>query len=120
MKVYGSGSGASRLVCGDKGYFAAVESKIAVLKGKDAALVIGSGFQANISVIPAICTRESLIVMDRLCHSSLVHGAVLSRAEIIRFRHLDLAHLAEILEKAVHIKYRQNTCCDRISFQYGW
>lgn len=105
MKVYGSGSGASRLVCGDKGYFAGVESKIAVLKGKDAALVIGSGFQANISVIPAICTRESLIVMDRLCHSSLVHGAVLSRAEIIRFRHLDLAHLAEILEKAVHKKY---------------
>lgn len=105
MKKYGNGSGASRLVCGDKGYFSGVESKIANLKGKQAALVIGSGFQANISAIPAICTRESLIVMDRLCHSSLVHGAVLSRAEIIRFRHLDMAHLSEILAKADSKKY---------------
>ncbi|WP_027359062.1 aminotransferase class I/II-fold pyridoxal phosphate-dependent enzyme [Desulforegula conservatrix] len=105
MKAYGSGSGASRLVCGDKGYFAGIESKIASFKGKDASIIIGSGFQANISVIPAICTRESLIVMDRLCHSSLVHGAVLSRAEIIRFRHLDLSHLAEVLEKAALKKY---------------
>lgn len=105
MKKYGNGSGASRLVCGDRGYFSGVESKIANLKGKQAALVIGSGFQANISAIPAICTRESLIVMDRLCHSSLVHGAVLSRAEIIRFRHLDMAHLSEILAKADSKKY---------------
>lgn len=105
MKKYGNGSGASRLVCGDRGYFSGVESKIANLKGKQAALVIGSGFQANISTIPAICTRESLIVMDRLCHSSLVHGAILSRAEIIRFRHLDMAHLSEILAMADSKKY---------------
>lgn len=105
MEKYGAGSGASRLVCGDRGYFSGVEAKVANLKGKEAALVLGSGFQANISVIPAICTRKSLIIMDRLCHSSLVQGAVLSRAEIIRFRHLDLSHLAEILEKADLNKY---------------
>lgn len=105
MVNFGNGSGASRLVCGDRGHFKDVESKISALKGKEAALVIGSGFQANISVIPAICTRDSLIVMDRLCHSSLVHGAVLSRAEIMRFRHLDLNHLDEILEKALARKF---------------
>lgn len=105
MEKYGNGSGASRLVCGDRGYFSGIEKKISELKGKEDALVLCSGFQANISVIPSICTRNSLVVMDRLCHSSLVQGAVLSRAEIIRFRHLDLEHLSEILENADLKKY---------------
>lgn len=99
MERYGNGSTASRLVCGTYDCFVSVEEKLAALKGTESSLIFNSGYQANVSVLPAITDRKSLILSDRLNHSSLIQGALLSRCDKVRFRHNDMDHLKTLLEK---------------------
>jgi 8-amino-7-oxononanoate synthase len=107
LNRYGAGAGASRLVCGSYPYFAELETRLAALKGTEAALIMNSGFQANASLIPALVNRDSLVLTDRLCHNSIIQGVLLSRARHHRFRHNNLGHLRELLE-------RHGQTCDRI------
>jgi 8-amino-7-oxononanoate synthase len=101
-KRYGTGSTASRLICGNYDCFQAVEEKLAELKGTEAALILNSGFQANVSILPALADRETLILSDQLNHNSIVQGALLSRCRILRFRHNDVAHLEELLKENIN------------------
>jgi 8-amino-7-oxononanoate synthase len=95
---YGAGSTASRLINGNLPYFGSVEKKLAVLKGTEAALILNSGWQANVSLLPALTDRKSLILSDRLNHNSLINGCLLSRCRVTRFRHNDMDHLEQLLE----------------------
>ena len=99
MERYGAGSTASRLICGTYECFDRVEQKLAALKGTESALLLSSGFQANVSILPALTDRHSLILSDRLNHRSLVEGALLARCRVIRFQHNDLDHLRQLLEE---------------------
>ena len=101
-KRYGTGATASRLICGNYDCFQVVEEKVAHLKGTEAALILNSGFQANVSILPALADRETLILSDQLNHNSIVQGALLSRCRILQFRHNDMAHLEERLKDNVN------------------
>ncbi|MEE3258590.1 MAG: 8-amino-7-oxononanoate synthase [Candidatus Latescibacterota bacterium] len=94
---YGTGARASRLISGSHPGFSGVEETLAKLKQTERALVLNSGFQTNISLLPALADRDSVILLDRLCHNSLVQGAILSRCRLRRYRHGDLDHLRELL-----------------------
>jgi 8-amino-7-oxononanoate synthase len=96
---FGAGSTASRLICGNLPAFGGVEKKLAELKGTESALVMNSGWQANISLLPALTDRKSLILSDRLNHNSLIMGCLLSRCRVVRFRHNDMGHLEKLLEE---------------------
>ena len=101
---WGAGSAASRLVCGNLPPFETVETKLAKGKGAEAALVFVSGFQANSSVLPALLDSrvlgaEPLVFCDKLNHASLIQGCLAAGVKQIRFRHNDMGHLAELLEK---------------------
>ncbi len=96
---YGAGATASRLVCGNYPCFAELETRLAIMKGTEAALIMNSGFQANVSLIPALVDRKSLVLADRLSHNSINQGILLSRARFLRFRHNDLDHLQELLAR---------------------
>ena len=104
IRRYGAGAGSSRLVNGNHPLYAALERKLAVLKGTEDAVVFGSGYLTNLGVIPALVGRTDLILLDELCHSCLLAGAELSRARVLPFRHNDVAHLAELLhtERPTH------------------
>ena len=98
---YGVGSGASQLVCGHSGAHAALEEDLAAATSRDRALVFASGYLANLSLVTALCPgRDDLIVLDRLCHASLIDGAILARARFKRYRHGDAGSLDSILEQA--------------------
>ena len=99
IRLYGSGSTASRLVCGNFECIEQVEKKIAELSGYETALIFNSGFQANVSLLPALSDRDTLILSDWLNHNSIIQGAMLSRCHVQRFRHNDLGHLEELLKK---------------------
>jgi len=96
---YGSGATASRLICGNYDFYEPVENKLAQLKQVEAALVMSSGFQANISVIPALADSHSLILSDQLNHNSLIQGCRLACCRVAVYRHNDLSHLAQLLEQ---------------------
>jgi 8-amino-7-oxononanoate synthase len=96
---FGTGSTASRLICGNQSFFEPVEERLAALKGKEAALIFNSGFQANVSIIPALADCNSLIFSDRLNHNSLIQGIRLARCRIEIFDHNDPDHLRKLLKK---------------------
>ncbi len=101
---HGSGAGASRLVSGTSALHMAVEARIAALKGTEAALLFASGWQANATVIPALCAASdgpALLFTDRLNHASLHHGCAAAGIRQVRFRHNDLAHLDSLLTARV-------------------
>ncbi|HCC53873.1 MAG TPA: 8-amino-7-oxononanoate synthase [Desulfobulbaceae bacterium] len=96
---FGTGSGAARLMSGDLAVHHELEEAVARLKGKEAALTFGSGYLANIGIIPALLARHDLIFSDRLNHASIHDGCRLSGARLVRFRHNDLNHLEDLLKK---------------------
>ncbi len=96
---YGAGAGASRLVTGNHPDLVALEERLARFKGKEAALVFGSGYLANVGIAPALVGAGDLILVDALGHSCLFSGARLSGADILRFRHNDVTHLESLLAK---------------------
>ena len=75
---HGVGSGASRLVTGNHPLFGALERRLARLKGTEAACVFGSGYLANVGIIPALIGRDDLVLIDELAHACLWAGARLS------------------------------------------
>jgi 8-amino-7-oxononanoate synthase len=98
-KRYGAGSTASRMICGTYDCFRKTESTLARLKNAEAALILNSGYQANVSILPALSDSESLILSDRLNHSSIIQGALLSRCKVLQFNHNDINHLRKLLEE---------------------
>jgi 8-amino-7-oxononanoate synthase len=98
LQRYGVGSGASRLVTGNHPLFAVLEARLARLKQTEAACVFGSGYLANIGIIPAMIGASDLVLMDELAHACLWAGARLARATVIPFRHSDLAHVQALLD----------------------
>ena len=99
LRRFGAGSGAARLMSGDLAVHHELEDAVARLKGKEAALTFGSGYMANVGIIPALVGRHDRIFSDRLNHASIHDGCRLSGARLVRFRHNDLNHLEELLQE---------------------
>ena len=100
VERYGAGATAARLICGSQPGFAQVEQTLARLKQAERALVFNSGYQANVSLLPTLVDRRALILLDRLCHNSLVQGAILGRCRMRRYHHGDLDHLRALLAES--------------------
>ena len=94
---WGAGAGASRLVTGNHPLFAELERRLARLKGTDDACVFGSGYLANLGIIPSLVGAGDLIVVDELSHACLRAGAVLSQSRVEIFQHNDLDHAEALL-----------------------
>lgn len=104
IERHGAGAGASRLVTGNHPLYAALEAKLAALKGTEAACVFGSGYLANAGIVPVLAGEGDLLLVDALAHSCLWAGAQLSRATVTTFRHNDLDHAEALLRthRAAH------------------
>ncbi len=81
-KEWGAGAGASRLVTGTLGVHADLESGLADHLGQPAAVVMSTGYHANLATVTALADRETLLVSDAHNHASLIDAARLSRAEV--------------------------------------
>lgn len=99
IKKFGVGAGASRYVTGNNSLYTKLEKEIASYKKCDDAIVFSSGYATAIGVLPALSGEGDLIVADRLIHSSLIDGAKLSNAKLMRFLHNDFLHAQKILEE---------------------
>lgn len=97
---FGTGSTGSRLTSGHKQLHQDLEIAIASFKGTEAALVFSSGYLANLGTIAALVGKQDLILSDRLNHSSLKNGAILSGGTVIEYQHCDVQALRQHLQSA--------------------
>jgi 8-amino-7-oxononanoate synthase len=98
------GSTGSRLLSGHKSYHHEAEERIAHYFGSESALLFSSGYLLNIGLIQCLADETCTLLIDELCHNSFKAGAKASKAESFYFRHNDLTHLRERLEKHRHRK----------------
>jgi 8-amino-7-oxononanoate synthase len=87
----GAGSGASHLVSGHGLEHEALETELAHFTGRRRALLFSTGYMANLAAVTCLATRDSRVVMDRLCHASLIDAARLAGARLKRYAHGDAA-----------------------------
>src|SRR5919109_1363739 len=97
---WGAGAGASRLVSGNMTLHRRLEERIAAFKGTQAAVLFGSGYLANLGIIPALARKGEIVFSDELNHASIVDGCRLAGAETFVYRHCDVDHLVWGLRNA--------------------
>jgi len=100
---YPFSASASRLMSGNNIVLDELELLLAKLYTGKEALVFGSGFQANIGVIPALIDKKAVIFADKQVHASIIDGILLSGAKLYRYKHNDMNSLNGLLAK-----YRDN------------
>jgi 8-amino-7-oxononanoate synthase len=98
IRQYGTGCSGSRLLNGTLDIHVRLEEELAQFVGKEDAIVLGTGFQANYAVIAALAQEGDVILCEHNLHASLVDGALRSQARSIRFRHNDMQHLEKRLQ----------------------
>lgn len=86
---WGGGATGSRLVTGSTALHAELERELAAFCGFEAALVLSSGYAANLAALTALTGRGALIASDAGNHASIVDGCRLSRAETGVVPHAD-------------------------------
>ena len=100
LQEYGIGAGAARLISGTTELHTRLEEKLARFKRKERALLFGTGYLANLGVLGALAGEKDLLVMDKLCHASLIDGTRLSLAALRIFPHKNYRQCEALLEKS--------------------
>jgi len=98
INKYGCGCAGSRFLNGTLDIHLELEEKLAEYVGKEAALVFSTGFQVNLGVIGALLGRNDYLILDELDHASILEGARLSFAKVLKFRHNNMESLEKILK----------------------
>ena len=87
---FGTGSGASALVCGRSRAHLELERTLAEFLGRERALLFSSGYLANLAAVSGLLrSGAGMVLEDRLNHASLLDAALLSRARLKRYAHAD-------------------------------
>ncbi len=97
---YGAGATASRLIAGNTEIHRELEEFIAAWKGTEAAVLFGSGYQANLGILSALTDSSDVIISDEFNHASIIDGCRLSRSKILVYPHLDLGALEDHLKRS--------------------
>ncbi|MBL1320637.1 MAG: 8-amino-7-oxononanoate synthase [Methylophaga sp.] len=102
----GVGAGAAHLLTGHSHYHQQLEEELADFMGHEKALLFSSGYQANLGVIDGLMVRGDAIIQDKLNHASLLDGARLSEADLLRYPHADISRLHKRLHTASAAKHK--------------
>ncbi len=99
----------SRLLTGNFPQYEQLEDTLSKAFLGRSALLFNSGYHMNIGILPALSDSKTLILADKLVHASMIDGIRLSAAKYLRYRHNDLQHLEQLLEK-----YQQDEAFNKI------
>lgn len=96
---WGVGAGAAHLVSGHFEPHHLLEQQLATFVGKPSALIFSTGYMANLGVVQALVGKGDTVFADKLNHASLNDAMLLSRADVKRYRHGDMAQLEKLLSE---------------------
>jgi len=105
---FGIAPAAVRSIAGTMGPHLELERRLAAFKGVEAAITFQSGFNANLGTIPALVEKEDVIYSDELNHASIIDGARLSGATIVRYGHAQADDLRRMIEASKDKGYRRS------------
>jgi 8-amino-7-oxononanoate synthase len=97
VRVWGTGSTASRLVTGTTTLHERLESTLAEYVGQESALVFSSGYLANLGIVTALGGPGTLLISDDHVHASLVDACRLSRSRVEVVPHNDVDAVTKLL-----------------------
>jgi 8-amino-7-oxononanoate synthase len=89
---------ASQLVNGYHPIHQAFEKRLCKLNGFESAMVVGSGFLANMAMIEALPRKGDLLLMDKEYHASGIVASKLTDATVLFFPHNDYDAAARLLK----------------------
>lgn len=96
---YSFGSASARLLTGNLPVYKELESLLANLYDKDAALLFNSGYHANVGINSSLVSSGDVIFSDKLNHASIIDGMCLGKAKFFRYPHNDAERLEALLER---------------------
>ena len=106
IEKYGSGSGASRLVCGNLELNGELEERIARLKKKESSLLFNTGYMANIGILSALMGEGDVVFSDEFNHASIIDGCMMSKAQTSVYPHKDMDALEDLIKESKQFKHR--------------
>jgi len=105
VEKYGVGPGAVRVLSGTNVLHLQLEKDIAVFKKTESAIVVQSGFIANIIAIQTIMGKEDIVISDELNHASIIDAIRLAQiSNKFIYKHNDMAELEMRLKEAVKLQ----------------
>ena len=101
IKKYGIGPGAVRSIAGTNVLHIELEKKLSEFKHTEDTILLQSGFNANLAVIPTLLdSPDDAVISDELNHASIIDAIRLSKAKRFIYKHLDMNDLEEKLKEA--------------------
>ena len=99
MREYGTGCSGSRFLNGTLNLHIQLEEELADYLNKEACMTFSTGFQSNLGIISAIAGRHDYILCDRENHASIYDACRLSFADLVKYKHSDMADLEDKLQR---------------------
>src|SRR3990172_6560919 len=113
---YGIGPTAVRTIAGTTILHLELEKRLAEFKKAEAVISLQSGFAANLATVPALVGEGDVIFSDELNHASIIDACRLSKAEVVRYNHLDTSDLEE---KFIQTKKQSNEVTKKLIISDG-
>lgn len=102
IEKYGTGCSGSRYLTGTLDLHIELEEKLAKFFGKESVLLFSTGYQTAQGIIPTLVQRGEYVISDKDNHACIVAGNLMARgatAELLRYKHNDMADLERVLQK---------------------
>lgn len=99
VEKYGSSTCGSRFLNGTYSLHVELEDKLAAFMEKEECHTFSTGFQTNLGVISAVAGRNDVILIDRMVHASIIDAVRLSYADVVKFKHNDMADLEDKISR---------------------
>ena len=99
LDTYGLGASGSPILSGTFQIGLDFAKQLADFKKKEAAIIFPTGYSTNLGFISGIMRPGDTILLDQFAHASIVDGAILSRAEIVYFKHNNSIDLEKKISK---------------------
>lgn len=99
VEEYGIGMAGPMILNGSGSLQKELEKKLAQFKGKEDAIVLPSGYQANLAWVNSLITDNAILLYDEASHASLIDAIRLGKKRAFRFLAQDMKSLEEQLTK---------------------